>query len=39
MFCIFPGDKVSVQFAPYGLSNGRITFRSKLDGTVIRSQK
>jgi translation initiation factor IF-1 len=26
---ILPGDKVTVQFSPYDLSRGRITYRSK----------
>ena len=25
--CILPGDKVTVQFSPYDLTRGRITFR------------
>ena len=26
---IYPGDKVTVEFSPYDLSRGRITWRSK----------
>ena len=26
---ILPGDKVTVEISPYGLTNGRITWRSK----------